>query len=178
MSKTLKQKHSLPYDFIVKDEHDPINVQYWKEKIENMLANSKKSVLKGISLSGEQNEGFSTSYLFYLEGIAENVPQILVAIREELPGCIVEHKLVDTKAQGKRVMVSRFKTWIVITHDMQKRVNCAKTRDKWTNGICGIHDFCMLVILIFFAIAICISWYRHWNGYKDPWKNLIAFANY
>ena len=167
--------YNFPYDNILTDKTDSINVGYWKKKIEQILMNQERNVYKALTLSDNDHEGIDSAHCFYLEGVTQDVLQIINSIKKDLPGCDVKHEKKDyVKDQSRVEKVSRFQTWIIITKNMQKKVNQKEIREKWMKG--KPCNFCMLIILIVILFLLITGLYQHWYGYKEPWKNLIAFV--
>ena len=85
----------------------------------------------------------------------------------------MEHKEVVAKIENKTAADFRFQTWIVITKNMQKEINSNKL---YLSNL--LYYICYILILIIVLIGLIIALDRHWNGYKEPWKNLYAFVNH
>ena len=176
MKKIQQREITSPYDFIHRDEQNVIDVQYWNSRITEVLQNSKREIFKGLYLTEDNHEGFNGSHCFYLGGVVNNIVEITRYLEQDLPGCKVQHQKVDCKEPDRITMVSRFKTWIDINANMQKGIKKRKMRKEFIKGICKTHEFCMLIILICVMVLLFSLLNRHWDGYKEPWNNIIAFA--
>ncbi len=168
-------------DFILKKETDnEINVDYWRQKILQLLQESKKNPnnpLKDLFVNNndtgiyKDHPDIDGSHKYYI--LLPNTVIDATNIIREISKKLFECKVFFEKIRINTGLVNAL--FILITQDMQKKLNRKNRRKEWMKERCNFRDICLVIICIF-IILLCITMLdKHWEGYKEPWKNLMPF---
>ncbi len=168
-----KKIYQFNDDFIVKGKSE-VDTEYWEKKINESCEREHPNS----SIRAERNhlnrDGRSVD--FCLSESTANESINVGNIEKNLPGCSVV--LSDTfkptvPSQGQCNRVRRKEVVVTITPSMQNKVNELEKRRLWFRERCRIVDICLFLL----CISITLFWIsmlgNHWEGYREPWKNII-----
>lgn len=158
----------------VYDPNDQINVSYWKRRIEEVLKKHSRppdGPLYGMDIEEEKSN--HEGYYFYLSHVTKDVEQIRKIFMSEIRECEVKHELCEHSRDANRLsMVHRFRTWIIVTPKMQKRLEWNRAIQAWMRNRV---DICLLLLFVIGAVFFFTLLDQHWEGYERPWRNLATF---
>lgn len=167
-------------DFILKKETDnEINVNYWRQKILQLLQESKNNPLRDLLINNNNTDvtiykdhpdiNGSHKYYILLPNTVIDATDIIREISKKVSKCKVFFEKIRINTGPINALS------ILITQDMQKKLNRENRRKEWMKERCNFRDICLVIICIF-IILLCITMLdKHWEGYKEPWKNLMPF---
>ncbi len=163
-------------NFIHQNDDNIIDKHYWRKQISQSLQESKKQTknnpLKDLYIDDDDHADINGSHRYYIERNQNFVVDVTVITHEfekKLPGCKV---MFDKMFRPGKNRAESFQLYILITKDMQKRLNRKIRRKEWMKERCNFRDICLLILCIFVILLFIIMLDKHWEGYKDPWKNL------
>ena len=166
---------SFSNDFI----HRPgpeLDDDYWRERVVHAVAKhaaSPDSPLHGVWLDGDDEEADYDGWRFYLNDVTKGVPEVTRVLRAELPGCRVMHEMcANVRDRNTHALVSRFRTWVLVTHAMQRSLERRRAFRRCVGEHCRPVDICILLTCIAMAALFFTLLDRHWEGYESPWRNL------
>ncbi len=172
-----RQIASFQDDFIQRTGPD-IDVDYWKLRVQQALAKhgiQENGPLFGVFMGNSDDAADYDGHRFYLSNVTKKVPELAYILKREFPGCEVKHeRCKDVRSPDARALVECFRTWILVTHNMQRS---RERRIAFRRGVaerCRPLDICLLVLCISLSVLFFTLLDRHWDGYENPWRNLFV----
>lgn len=159
-----------------------VDCEHWVKRINEVLDSSP---FRAVRASGEiQQDG--QGYRLYLEGVTgqpgRDVFELRPFLEGMIPGCMLRHQQLQyQRAEGRQSLVTRFRTWVLVTDLMEERRGGGQARgtramlmwQEWTKGrFHRIDIYLLLLFMLVLAVSVTLL-DRHWEDHYRPWDNLI-----